>query len=168
MSIDATTIKSLVEKELGCVSDTRVLMQIRKLLVEPNPIMRDWDYGEKGVQYACWAVLDHEASNTGIAYCEGGFGPRWPWGLVALRGEECMSIGMDCGWFSSFLNAYFDSYASAELPIYRVFKTGPSGIREPITGENSWDATWEQVHALRKSDPESLYDCDHSIVYQHE
>ncbi len=49
-------------------------------------------------------------SNTGIAYCEFGFGPRNPWGLVFLsRG----SIGMDSAWYESFWASYFESMAAA-------------------------------------------------------
>lgn len=79
MDINASKIRALVADELGGISDERVLYHIRSLLVEPTVIMRDWDYGAAGEAYPCWAVLDHVKSNTGIAYCESGFGPRTPW-----------------------------------------------------------------------------------------
>jgi hypothetical protein len=168
MAIDADTLKALIEHELEHLSDARVTAQIRGLLVEPEAVLRNWDYGKPGEQYPCWAVLSDAGSNTGIAYCESGFGPRNPWGLVWLgSGEgEHMSIGMDSSWFSTFIDAYFESSAAAELPIWRVFKTGSSGIRHPITDENSWEATWQRVTECRNADPESRYDCDHSIAYK--
>jgi len=85
-------------------------------------LQREWDYGVPGQTYPCWSVLNHIESNTGIAFCEFGFGPRSPWGLVMLSGAEHMSLGMDAGWFETFLEAYFDSRAITDLPIWRVFK----------------------------------------------
>jgi len=52
----------------------------------------------------CWTVLEHQPSGTGIAYCEEGFGPDFPWGLVFLSGPH-MSMGMDSAWFASLEDA---------------------------------------------------------------
>src|SRR5262249_28688381 len=103
-------------------------------------------------------------SNTGIAYCESGFGPGAPWGLVGL-GEPNMSIGMDSNWYTTLLEAYFESFA-AKLSIWRVFKTDPCGVRLPITPESGWDDTWKQVIVHREQDAASRYDCDTSIVFE--
>ena len=168
MKINAETIKTMIDGELVPVSDQRVVQHIRKLLVEPKSILRNWDYGAPGQQFNCWDVLKDTASSTGIAYCEEGFGPRNPWGLVWLESasDRPQSLGMDCSWFPTFLDAYFDSFASCALPIYRVFKTDQLGVKEPITEESSWDDTWKQVERHRVSDPENRYDCSHSIVYR--
>jgi hypothetical protein len=64
------------------------------------------------------------------------------------------------------LQAYFESFAAAELPIWRVFKTDPSGVRLPITPEGGWDDTWKQVVLHRELDAASFYDCNTSIVYE--
>ncbi|CAG0933531.1 hypothetical protein TFLX_03094 [Thermoflexales bacterium] len=64
--------------------------------------------GKKGQTYPCWIVLEHKESNTGIAYCDYGFGPKDPWGLVFLSGD---SMGMDSGWFSSLEDAFRESMA---------------------------------------------------------
>ena len=162
MSITPGQINSLVEAELKTVSDRRVIEHIESLLVQPQPILRQWDYGEPNDKFICWPVLDHEDSNTGIAYSEFGFGPTYPWGLVQLSGSENdKSIGMDCGWFPSFIEAYFESFASSDLPIWKVFKD-----IKPITEESSWDSTWEKVYEMRNNDSASHYRCDHSIEYQ--
>jgi hypothetical protein len=58
------------------------LIAIEPNLGPPNPVMRGWDYGTDDEAYPCWSLLEHKASNTGIAYCESGFGPGSPWGLV--------------------------------------------------------------------------------------
>jgi hypothetical protein len=167
MSVDADSLKGLIERELELVSDARVVAHIRGLPVEPKVVMRDWNYGKPGEQYPCWSVLAHTASNTGISYCEYGFGPRCPWGLVWLGSEhpKHLSIGMDSGWFSRFMDAYFNSFASTDLVIWRVFEADSSGVREPITGEDTWERTWKQIDDLRESDPASRYDCGHSIAY---
>jgi hypothetical protein len=51
MAIDTETPKALVEDELACTADTRVTTQVRRLLIEPMPVLRDWDYGVKGQQF---------------------------------------------------------------------------------------------------------------------
>jgi hypothetical protein len=51
MAIDTEPLKALVEDELACTADTRVTTQVRRLLIEPTPVLRDWDYGVKGQQF---------------------------------------------------------------------------------------------------------------------
>jgi len=165
MAITAARLGLLIAQELETVADERVQAHVRSLLVEPAPILREWDYGKPGEQYACWGVLNHHPSNTGIAYCEEGFGPKRPWGLVHLSGDERMSIGMDSGWFGAFLEAYFGSFAATDLPIWRIFKRDRETGRVPISAEQEWGRAWEQIEDLRTRDPESRYDCDHSITY---
>jgi hypothetical protein len=167
MAIDADILKTLIAQELEHVSDTRVVNYIRRLFIEPKAVLRNWDYGKPGEQYPCWTVLRDDDSNTGICYCETGFGPRSPWGLVWLGSDsdKHMSIGMDCGWFGTFMDAYFNSFASTELPIWQVFKTPSSGVREPITDEDFWNATWERIAECRKADPASRYECGHAIIH---
>jgi hypothetical protein len=166
MAINTDILKALVEDELARMADARVTTHIRSLLTEPKPVLRDWDYGEKGQQYVCWIVLEDHASGTGIAYSESGFGPRAPWGLVGLGSEG--SMGMDSGWYTTFLQAYFESAVATTLPIWRVFKTDPSGMRLPITPEGGYDETWKQVMEKRREDQACRYDCDTSIVFERE
>lgn len=157
-------IHALLEDELSLVKDSRVVQQIRSHLVTPVAIQRAWDYGEPDEVYPCWSVLEHPKSNTGIAYCEFGFGPRAPWGLVTLAGETDMSIGMDSGWFETFLRAFFDSTAATEIPVWRVFRQSDEhypGV--PITEESGWSSTWETVHRLRTADPTVRYHCEQNI-----
>lgn len=167
MSITPTQIQAVVEAELATLNDPRVTSHIRRLLVEPTTLLRKWDYGAPGQTYPCWAVLNHTESNTGIAYCEFGFGPRAPWGLVFLSGTSHMSIGMDSAWFKSFLEAYFESKAAADLPIWRVFRQeGDSYPGIALTGESDWNSTWDEVYRRRVADSSSRYNCHHSIQIQ--
>lgn len=68
------------------------------------------NYGVPGEKYTCWTVLEHPASNTGIAYCEKGFGPTCPWGLIFLSGPH-MNIGMDAAWYDTLEGAMLESMA---------------------------------------------------------
>jgi hypothetical protein len=164
MPVSVEFLKALIERELATVSDARVTAHIRRLLVEPHPILFSWDYGEPGQQYPCWMVLNDARSDGEIAYCEYGFGPRTPWGLVDSRREH-RTMGMDSGWFMTFLDGFFESVACVELPIWRVFRHEPDGTRTPLTSEGEWRATWICVDNLRSSDPTKRYDCGHSVNY---
>jgi hypothetical protein len=166
MAIDAAAVKMLVERELAPLADARALVLIRRLLVEPYAVLRGWDYGGPDAAYPCWTVLEHRDSNSGIAYCESGFGPRAPWGLVGLSEKPInMRIGPDSSWFSSLLDAFFESFAAADLPIWRVVRMESSGQRRLLTPEDSWGEAWARVAEYRKADPEGCYYPDHTIDY---
>jgi hypothetical protein len=167
MAVDAVTVKRLLEAELAKLSDTRVDRYIRSLVIEPTSAPRGWDYGDPGQKYVCWTVLEHHYSNSSIVYCEDGFGPSDPWGLLFLTGEHT-SMGMDSQWYPTFLQTFFESQAATYLPIWRVFKTDASGAREAISDESTWDETWSAVMTCRKADPAASYDCDTSISYERE
>jgi hypothetical protein len=141
---------------------------VHGLLVRPIPVVRGCDYGAEGEAYPCWSVLEHKASNTGIAYCESSFGPRNPRGLFFLTGTEHLLIGMDCGWYPRFLDAYFEFIFASELPIWRVFQRLDSEyLGQPLTIESSWESTWAEVMRLRALNPNHRCDCSQSI-YRHE
>lgn len=117
MSIPPATIARLIAGELSVLSDDSVKQAVLHGLVDPRPIPLDWDYGTLGQQFEGWVVFDHEAeSDTLIVYCEHGFGPRSPWGLVfATPHQGNRSMGMDSGWFRSFMEAFWDSHAATPL-----------------------------------------------------
>jgi hypothetical protein len=73
-------------------------------------------------------------------------------------------LGMDSGWFSTFAEAFFESAAATDLPIWRVFKQGAGpypGVA--LTAEADWDSTWEKVYTLRAADPDDRYHCAQDI-----
>jgi|SRR6185437_2325232 hypothetical protein len=167
MPIDAERLNKLVKHELAGLSDTRVIEHINALLVSPKLVLRDWDYGTPGQQYPCWVVLDDVGySDTTIGYCEFGFGPRCPWGLLYF-GEESkhQSMGMDSAWFPTFLEAFFESRAATRLPIWKGFKITLDGARTAMTDEGPWEDSWKRIEELRNSDPTGDYRCDHSVTY---
>lgn len=108
--MDDAAVKVLVERELARISDPKLADLVRELRVEPYAVERDWDYGSPGQRFVCWTVLEHNPSGTGVVYCDDGFGPERPWGLVFLSGPH-MGIGMDYGWYASLGDAVQDSMA---------------------------------------------------------
>jgi hypothetical protein len=108
--VDRTAVAALVERELDAISDPAVRDLVHRLRVEPYPVERDWDYGPPDQRYVCWTVLEHRPSDTGVAYCDAGFGPAQPWGLVFLGGPH-MNIGMDSAWFGTLEAAVRESMA---------------------------------------------------------
>lgn len=111
--VDQSAVKILVEKELEKIEESSLRNYISENLIEPRCEDRDWDYGKEGEKYPCWIVLEGKESNTGIAYCESGFGPECPWGLLFLSGEN-LSMGMDAGWYRDFESAFRESFMIEE------------------------------------------------------
>jgi len=75
-----------------------------------------------------------------------------------------MSIGMDCEWYESFLDAYFESMAATDLPIWRAFKQeGEAYPGVALTPEADWNSTWQEVYRLRSINPGARYHCSQSI-----
>jgi hypothetical protein len=114
MALSASEVSALVEEQLARLTNPQVVRLIRSLLVPPRCELRPWDYGAPDTHYPCWIVAEHAASKTGFAYCEEGFGPGSPWGLLWISGEH-LNMGMDCGWFDSLEDAVRDSFAWPEL-----------------------------------------------------
>lgn len=158
--VAASRLQALIEGELTKLGDDRIAAHVGSLLVEPVPVLRPWDYGEAGEKFITWTVLfDRVRSETGIAYCEHGFGPEAPWGLVFQGDDETepSSIGMDSQWFPTFVEAYLSSFAATELPIWRVFATNYSSLGPPLTPEVSWEEAWARCAQLQENDPGSDY-----------
>ena len=169
MSVGSNTLKAKIEHELAKVSEADVVSHIRRLLVEPKVILRGWDYGEPGQRFPCWTVLEDasHSSDTGIAYCEAGFGPQCPWGLVWLTDDitdDQASIGQDCSWFPTFIDAFVESFASQGLMIWRVYREQPDGTMTPVTEKTEWDVAWQTRNDMQALDPASRYHCSHSLV----
>jgi hypothetical protein len=105
----ANDIDRLFEKEVARITQPDLLELIKRLRVPTRCEERPWDYGNEDEAYPCWIVLDHPESNTCIAYCEHGFGPRCPWGLLWIT--KHLNIGMDSGWFVTLEDAVRESMA---------------------------------------------------------
>ncbi|WP_087119388.1 hypothetical protein [Brevundimonas sp. SH203] len=123
MPISSADVAVLINRELSVLADDQAKQAVLRGLIDPRPVALDWEYGNPGQQFEGWVVFDHEAeSDTFIVYCEHGFGPASPWGLVfAIAHQGRRSMGMDSGWFRSFMDAFRDSHAGASLA-----RSGPS------------------------------------------
>lgn len=103
--MDASFVQECVSDQVAKITDLNVAESLKKFLVAPRCEMRDWDYGAPGEQFPCWIIFEHEKSNACIAYCENGFGPATPWGLLFLRGKN-RSMGLDCNWSETLEEAF--------------------------------------------------------------
>ena len=102
--MNLSDVEELVEKQIREISQQELVETIEKHRVPLRIEDREWDYSNSFTEYPCCIVLEDKLSNTAVAYCEFGFGPSNPWGLIFLEGE-IMSMGMDSGWFLSLEDA---------------------------------------------------------------
>jgi hypothetical protein len=162
----AAEVTAALDEDLAKLRDPRVRASIHAYrLATPTPTRLAWDYGKPGETFDGWLVFADPVQRTGIAYCDHGFGPSSPWGLIATD-ETCPSMGMDSGWFRRFMDAYMDSFSATDVPIWRVVRwTKGDSSREAITEELDWDEAWKIVHRLREEDPAHAYGCEHDIAY---
>jgi len=109
MQESSATIEALVAREIERISQPDLVALAQALRVPPRLEERPWNYGREGQTYPCWITFIHPPSNTVIAYCSKGFGPRDPWGLLFLT--EPRHMGMDSQWFTSVEDALRDSRA---------------------------------------------------------
>src|SRR5437763_5055360 len=99
MTMSAAEVAAAIDADLANLRDPRVRAGIMAFRVAPPALIRlAWDYGQPGETFGGWLVFSDPQQRTGIAYCDQGFGPKSPWGLIAT-GETCPSMGMDSGWF---------------------------------------------------------------------
>jgi hypothetical protein len=119
--MQASDVSRLVNAEIDRIRQSELIGVIRDHLVEPRMELREWDYGEHEKQFECWIVCEDRQSKIAIAYCDQGFGPTYPWGLLFLEGEH-LSMGMDCGWFASLEDAVRESgiWPGTNPPGYEV------------------------------------------------
>ncbi len=108
--MQAPDIEALVAQQMACLSQPDLVQAIRLHLVPPRCEHRPWDYGAPGQTHLCWIVAEHQPSNTCIAFCESGFGPSYPWGLLFLSRHH-LNMGIDSQWFISLEEAFRDSMA---------------------------------------------------------
>jgi hypothetical protein len=107
----AATVQELLDRELARFGDRALAAKVREFAVEPYSQNRRWNYGAPGTTYPCWIVVDPPHLNVGIAYCEAGFGPRAPWGLLWLSNGGS-DMGDDSGWFASLEEAAKDVFGA--------------------------------------------------------
>lgn len=79
------------------------------------------------------------------------------------------SIGMDSQWYTTFLQAFFDSSAAGAMPIWLVFKKCKStGTKEVVSDRVDFHEAWAKVLLLKDSDPLNCYFYDVCVKYERE
>ena len=81
MPVDADVLKRLVDYELDHLSDDRVKTHVRAQLAEPRAALRNWDYGEPGLQYPCWTILNDKKFEYWNCLLR-----KWLWAVAAVVG----------------------------------------------------------------------------------
>lgn len=110
MELIADEVSKIIETELGKIKNPQSAELIRKLLVPLRCEVRQWEYDAEGSKYPCWIFAEHQESDTVFAYCEHGFGPDCPWGLLGVS-RAYPNMGMDSNWFDSLEDLVRDSQA---------------------------------------------------------
>ena len=103
--MDAAKLARLFEIEMASIQQAELRQSVADRVVA-LPVARPvkWDYGEAGQTFECWYLCEDAETNTAIVYCEQGFGPREPWGLINLEGPHA-TMGMDSQWFRNLEDA---------------------------------------------------------------
>lgn len=118
--MNAKGIQELLQREIARIDQVELVEVVKVNLVPPRIEERDWDYGDPGQKYECWIVWEHPQSRSAVGYCQHGFGPAYPWGL--LDTAPGASLGMDCQWYDSVEDAVRESCAwdGPDPPEYEV------------------------------------------------
>jgi len=103
---DADYVRAMVDRELARFRDAGFRVRARELRVPPAVELHGWEYGDLAMQYPCWVVIAEPPCRHEVAYCEEGFGPSHPWGVVVAGSR---SLGLDTSWFQTLEEAFVRS-----------------------------------------------------------
>lgn len=109
--IEKSQLKKLIRSELSSVADPAQRDRLTALMWDdPRPMICAWDYGLPDETYSCWCVAGSPGSDrVGVVYCESGFGPKNPWGLIFLH-DAVPRMGMDSAWFPTLPEALLGAF----------------------------------------------------------
>lgn len=99
MVIGRDEIVALTARELALIEDPARCSALAAILVEPRVEEREWLYSRDPVRYPYWVVAESVEQKILLVYCEQGFGPSFPWGVL-YTGDHPMdqTLGMDAQW----------------------------------------------------------------------
>lgn len=149
--MNAADMRMLVREQLELIDDPVVREGLSRVLVSPRERTLAWEYGGGDETYPGWMVAEHPESDTGIAWCGHGFGPKMPWGLVSLTSD---SMGMDCSWYPSLRVAFLESWAASDLEIWVVVQHGDWASERPLS-----EPTTSDVAFRRRDERPDARDC---------
>ena len=119
--MNCNEISTLIETEISKICQLELIEAVSRNRIEPRVEDRDWDYGEPDQTFPCWIVLEDKSRNVAVAFCDQGFGPAYPWGLLFVSGPD-MSMGTDASWFLSLEDAVRSSslWTGANPPGFEI------------------------------------------------
>jgi hypothetical protein len=97
-------VDEILVSEISKIAQPDLITTIESRRITPRSEIRDWDYSPKDAQYECWVCVEDISSKSCVAYCQEGFGPTYPWGLLELHGDNA-SLGMDAQWYRTLEDA---------------------------------------------------------------
>jgi len=104
--MNSLKITQLVENEIAKIDQLELIEVIQNHRTTPRVESREWNYGY--ASYDCWILIENSKLNCAIAFCESGFDPESPFGVLAAhRGD--LSMGMDSEWYLSLEDAVRNS-----------------------------------------------------------
>lgn len=103
MKLDSELIQNLVEEQISGIKDNDRQSALRAIIVDPYVELREWDYAEN-TKYQCWIIAKPKNDDHVFAYCNEGFGPNTPWGII--KKDSNGSMGPDACWHT-FLEDLF-------------------------------------------------------------
>ena len=158
--MNAAEITALVQLELKKINDPLVQSTILSLLISPSLHQRTWEWDRNENKFPCWTTIQDNRTDTSIVYCEHGFGPKTPWGLVFISKDF---FGGDFSWFRTMEQAFCDSFAASDLEIWNVVLTTEVGTK--IIQEQNLNL--DDAFALRDRLLTSPSDRSYSVKQRH-
>ena len=99
-------VQTLVEQQLGKITDASIIAGLRSFLITPRKETRDWGWSEPIQTFPVWIVAESEVYDYCLLFSDYGFGPENPWGLgfSSYKGFDA-----DYCWYNSLEDTYRDS-----------------------------------------------------------
>jgi hypothetical protein len=114
---DPRDMRRLVDGEFASIGDSSRRAELRSTLVSPQALSLAWDYGTPGEQFECWLIGFSKEGKKRLIYCDRGFGPAYPWGIVGAKED---GMGMDCQWHVGLEHAAIAAGILEPPPDYEV------------------------------------------------
>jgi hypothetical protein len=95
--MNSESVQKLVEEQISAISDNDRQFALRAIVVNPYMELREWDYAEN-TKYQCWIIAEPKNDNYVFAFCNKGFGPNAPWGII--KKDIHGSMGPDACWYT--------------------------------------------------------------------
>jgi hypothetical protein len=141
-------VSRVVQEQMASIADPVVREGLTRILIPPEHHLRNWDYGWPGERLACWTLAVHRQLERSLVYCERGFGPTLPWGLVHATN---LWFGKQSDWYRSLRDCFLDSWAAGYLPIWQVVKNPSSANVEIVHSDLGLDRAIKLQEVLMRT-----------------